>query len=223
VPKKTFFLSSTAAAGPSLDGNPVKEDDELHPVSAYGESKLLGEREALKFKEDFPLVIIRVGAVYGPRDEDFLPYFKSVKKGILLSQASQESWYHLCYIKDLINSFDLCIQKDLTSGEIINIANPHHITWDEFGKIVGEVLGKKPITIRCPLFLLKMTALVLEGAAVITNKPSNFNRDKLKAIMQTSWFTDITKAKHLLSFSPRFSLKEGLQETLKWYIDQGWL
>ncbi len=222
-PKKAFFLSSTAAAGPSLDGNPVKEDDEPHPVSAYGKSKLLGEREALKFKEDFPLIIIRVGAVYGPRDKDFLPYFKSVKKGILLSQASQESWYHLCYIKDLISSFDLCIQKDIKSGETINIADPQHITWDEFGKAAGEALGKKLLKIRCPSFLLKLAALVLEGAAAITNKPSNFNRDKLKAIKQTSWFTDITKAEQLLSFSPRFTLTQGLQETLTWYFDQGWL
>jgi nucleoside-diphosphate-sugar epimerase len=223
APKKVIFLSSTAAAGPSLDGNPVKEDDLPHPVSAYGESKLLGEKEALKFKKDFPLVIIRVGAVYGPRDEDFLPYFKSVKRGILLSQASQESWYHLCYIKDLINSFDLCIQKDLISGEIINIAHPHHLTWEEFGKISGELLEKKLLTIRCPFFLLKLAALVLEGAAAITHKPSNFNRDKLKAIMQTSWFTDTSKAERLLSFSPRFGLKEGLRETFSWYKDKGWL
>ncbi len=222
-PKKIFFLSSTAAAGPSLDGDPVKEDDEPHPVSAYGESKLLGEREVLKFKKDFPLVIIRVGAVYGPRDEDFLSYFKSIKKGILLSQSSKESWYHLCYIKDLINSFDLCIQKDLISGEIINIADPHRVTWDEFGKIAGEALGKRLLTIRVPSFFLKLAALVLEGAATITNKPSNFNRDKLKAILQTGWFTDITKAERLLSFSPHYSLKEGLQETLMWYVDQGWL
>jgi nucleoside-diphosphate-sugar epimerase len=222
-PKKVFFLSSTAAAGPSTDGKPVKEDDEPHPVTIYGKSKLLGEREALKFKDNFPLVIIRVGAVYGPRDEDFLPYFKSIKRGILLSQAAQESKYHLCYIKDLINAFDICIQKDLKSGEIINIADPHYVTWDEFGKIIGEVLGKKPWTFRCPFFLLKIAALVLEGASVLTHKPSNFNRDKLTAIMQASWFTDMTKAERLLSFSPHFSLKTGLLETLTWYLDQGWL
>jgi dihydroflavonol-4-reductase len=222
-PKKVFFLSSTAAAGPSMEGLPVKEDDEPHPVTDYGKSKLLGEREALQFKEDFPLVIIRVGAVYGPRDEDFLSYFKSIKKGILLSQASQESWYHLCYVKDLIGSFDLCISKDLISGEIINIANPQHITWDEFGKIAGEILGKKQLTIRCPAFLLKAAALVWEGAAAITNKPSTFNRDKLKAIMQTNWFADTKKAEQLLSFLPKYSLRSGLQETLDWYIDQGWL
>jgi nucleoside-diphosphate-sugar epimerase len=221
--KKAFFLSSTAAAGPSLDGVPVKEEDEAHPVTDYGRSKLMGEKEALKFKEDFPLVILRVGAVYGPRDEDFLPYFKSVKKGILLSQAAQESLYHLCYIEDLIYAFDLCIQKDLKSGTILNIADPNHITWDEFGKVIGEVLGKKPLTIRCPNFLLKTAALVWEGASAITKKPSSFNRDKLKAIMQTSWLTDTAKAEKLLSFSPRFSLREGLQETLTWYIDRGWL
>ena len=222
-PKKIFFLSSTAAAGPSLDGNPVKENDAPHPVTAYGESKLFGEKEALEFKDVFPLVIIRVGAVYGPRDEDFLSYFKTIKKGILLSLASQERWYCLCYIKDLIYSFDLCIQKPIKSGEIINIADPQHVTWDEFGRIAGEVLGKKLLTVKCPLFLLKAAALVWEGAAALTNKPSTFNRDKLKAIGQTSWFTEIKKAERLLSFSPRFNLRAGLQETLKWYIDQGWL
>jgi dihydroflavonol-4-reductase len=222
-PKKIFFLSSTAAAGPSPDGNPVTEEDEPHPVTAYGQSKLYGEREALKFKEDFPLVILRVGAVYGPRDEDFLSYFKSIKKGILLSQASQVSRYHLCYIKDLIYSIDLCIQRELKSGEIINIADPQHITWDEFGRVAGEVFGKKLMTIRCPLFLLRIAALVWEGAASLMNKPSTFNRDKLKAIMQTSWFAETKKAEQLLSFSPRFSLKEGLKETLTWYIDHGWL
>ncbi len=222
-PKKIFFLSSTAAAGPSLDGNPVTEEDEPHPVTAYGQSKLYGEREALRFKKDFPLIILRVGAVYGPRDEDFLSYFKSIKKGILLSQASRASRYHLCYIKDLIYSFDLCIQREIKSGEIINIADPQHITWDEFGMTAGEVLGKKLMTIRCPLFLLRIAALVWEGAASLTNKPSTFNRDKLKAIMQTSWFAETKKAEQLLSFSPCFSLKEGLKETLTWYIDHGWL
>lgn len=222
-PKKIFFLSSTAAGGPSLDGSPVKEDDESHPVSAYGESKLMGEKEVLRFKKDFPVVIFRVGAVYGPRDEDFLPYFKSIKRGILLSQASQQSAYHLCYIEDLIRAFDLAIQKDLSSGEIINIADPNPLTWDEFGKAIGRILKKKALTIRCPPFLLKTAAVILEGASAVTNSPSVLNRDKLKAILQSSWLTDTRKAQHLLSFSPQIDLEEGLRETISWYKEQGWL
>ncbi len=222
-PKKILYLSTLAASGPSRDQKPIKEDDRPDPINPYGESKLLGEREALKFKSDYPLVIIRVGAVYGPRDKDFLPYFKFIKKGILPSLASKQRRLSLCYVKDLIRAFDLCLQKNIESGETFNIADPRPYSWDEFGREAGKVLGKKLFTVKIPLFLLYLMAFISEGTAKLRKKTSVLDQRRLKEMKQPAWIADTRKAENLLAYSPTTSLRDGLQETLNWYIDQGWL
>ena len=52
------------------------------PVSDYGRSKLLAEHEALRFRDRFPVVILRPSAVYGPRDTDVLELFQSLDVGL---------------------------------------------------------------------------------------------------------------------------------------------
>jgi dihydroflavonol-4-reductase len=222
-PKKILYLSTLAASGPSSDKKPIKEDDKPRPINPYGKSKLLGEREALNFKNDFPLIILRVGAVYGPRDKDFLPYLKFIKKGILPSLASRQRWLSLCYVKDLIQAFDLCLQKNIESGEIFNIADPQPYAWDEFGREAGKVLGKKLFTVKVPLLLLYPIALISEGAARLRKKTSVLDRRRLKEMKQPAWVADTKKAENLLAYSPTTCLRDGLQETLTWYINQGWL
>ncbi len=51
--QKFLFISSLAAAGPS-SGDPLTEDEEPRPVSAYGESKLAAERAVLEFGRTRP-------------------------------------------------------------------------------------------------------------------------------------------------------------------------
>jgi dihydroflavonol-4-reductase len=222
-PKNVIYLSSMAASGPSPDGNPVKEDGPSHPFNPYGESKLLGEKEALRYKDEFPLVILRVGAVFGSRDTDFLSYFKFIKSGILPLIGSRQNYYSLCYVKDLMKAFDLCLQKNLESGEIINIADPKPYTWEELGREAGKILRKKLFAVKIPVFLLYFIAVISEGTNWLMKKPNLFDRRKLKELKQTGWLADTRKAEKLLSFSPHYGLREALQETLDWYIDKGWL
>jgi dihydroflavonol-4-reductase len=221
--KKGIYLSSIAASGPSRNGNPVREDDNPHPFNPYGESKLLGEREALRFKKEFPLVILRVGPVFGPRDKDFLSYFKFIRSGILPLIGNHQNLYSLCYIKDLIYGFDLCLQKDLESGEIINIADPRPCTWEELGREAGKILGKRLFSVKIPGFLLYFSAVISEGANNFMKNPNVFDRRKLKELKQPGWVVDTRKAQRLLSFSARYSLPEALKETLDWYVDREWL
>ncbi|MGD0783391.1 MAG: NAD(P)-dependent oxidoreductase, partial [Candidatus Aminicenantales bacterium] len=72
---RIIHVSSLAAAGPSDMPAGRTEEDPPAPVSPYGLSKLAGEGEALARKDRFPLAVIRVGAVFGPRDSDFLKFF----------------------------------------------------------------------------------------------------------------------------------------------------
>ena len=75
--KRFVYLSSLAAAGPSCDGTPAKEAGEPKPVSAYGRSKLEGERIVMRHKNTIPVTVIRPPAVYGPRDKDFYIFSNS--------------------------------------------------------------------------------------------------------------------------------------------------
>ncbi|MFB0565821.1 MAG: NAD-dependent epimerase/dehydratase family protein [Candidatus Aminicenantaceae bacterium] len=222
-PDKFIYLSSLAAAGPSLEGKSVTENDTPHPITPYGRSKLKGEEEALKNKDIFPVVILRAGAVFGPRDRDFLRYFKFARKGILPTLRSSERLLSLCYVKDFVSACYLCTQKELDSGEIINIADPQPYHWDEMGKAAGKALGKKLREIAVPLPIMYLYALIAELAGKITRKPSIFNRDKFKEGKQPGWVADVRKAEKKLTFRTQYSLEDAIKETIQWYIKNHWL
>lgn len=223
LPKKIICLSSLAAVGPSFDGKPVQESDVPHPITPYGKSKLRGEAEALKFKEVYPIVILRAPAVFGPRDKDFLQYFKWIKRGTLPAIGSKQRYMSLCYVKDLIRAFYLCSQKELESGEIFNIGDQNPCSYDEFGELAGQAIGKKLKKVKIPIPIGYLVALIADIAGRINKKPSILNLGKFKQMRQRAWIADMKKAKEKLSFQPQYSLQDAIQETLNWYLKHNWL
>ena len=223
LPKKIICLSSLAAVGPSFDGKPVQESDVPHPITPYGKSKLRGEAEALKFKEVYPIVILRAPAVFGPRDKDFLQYFKWIKRGALPAIGSKQRYMSLCYVKDLIRALYLCSQKELESGEIFNIGDQNPCSYDEFGELAGQAMGKKLKKVKIPIPIGYLVALIADIAGRINKKPSILNLGKFKQMRQRAWIADMKKAKEKLSFQPQYSLQDAIQETLNWYLKHNWL
>ncbi len=222
-PKKIIYLSSLAAVGPSFDEKPVQESDVPHPITPYGKSKLMGEIEALKFREVYPIVILRAPAVIGPRDKDFLNYFKWIKKGALPAIGSKQRYMSVCYVKDLIRAHYLCSQKEIENGEIFNIGDPNPCSYDEFGELAGQAMGKKLKKVKIPIPIGFFVALIADIAGRISKKPSILNLDKFKQMKQRSWIADMGKAREKLSFQPQYSLQEAIQETLDWYFKHNWL
>jgi len=223
LPKKIICLSSLAAVGPSSDGKPVQESDVPHPITPYGKSKLWGETEALKFKEVYPIVILRAPAIFGPRDKDFLQYFKWIKRGALPAIGSKQRYMSLCYVKDLISALYLCSQKELESGEIFNIGDQNPYSYDEFGELAGKAMGKKLKKVRIPIPIGYLVALIADITGRIKKKPSILNLGKFKQMRQRGWIADMKKAKEKLSFQPQYSLQDAIQETLNWYLKHNWL
>lgn len=222
-PEKIIYLSTLAAAGPSIDGIAVKEEDIPHPITPYGKSKLKGEEEALKHKDNFSVVIVRVGAVYGPRDKDFLRYFSLIKRGILPSVPPSQRIISFCYVKDLAKALYLCSQKKLESGVIVNIADPKPFSWEEMGEAAGRFMKRKLKKITLPLPIMYISALLYEATGILTRKPSIFNRQKFKEIKQKGWVADVKKAEEKLTFRTEYSLEKAINETIQWYIEHNWL
>jgi nucleoside-diphosphate-sugar epimerase len=222
-PQRVVFLSSLSAVGPSLNCSPVKETSPPHPITPYGLSKLKGEQEALKFKDVFPTIILRAPAVFGPRDRDFLQYFRLIKRRILPILCGKRRLLSLCYVKDLARAIDLIIQQDTASGEVFNIADPKPYGWDEFGKTAGNVMGKSLISLKIPDFLLSLVSVFSQAAITVTQKTILLNPYKIKEMKEKCWIADVTKAQEKLAFSPQYTLGKALQETIDWYIQHKWL
>jgi dihydroflavonol-4-reductase len=223
LPKKIICLSSLAAVGPSFDGRPVQESDIPHPITPYGKSKLMAEVEALKFKEVYPIVILRAPGVIGPRDKDFLRYFKWIKKGALPAIGSRQRYMSVCYVKDLVRALYVCSQKELESGEIFNIGDPVPCSYDEFGELAGKALGKKLKKVKIPIPIGYLVALIADVAGNISRKSSILSLDKFKQMRQRGWIADMRKAREELSFETQYSLQEAIHETLNWYLKHNWL
>lgn len=219
---KIILLSSQAAGGPSLDGRPVKESDPPRPVTAYGWSKLRSEQEALRLRDEFPITIVRTCSVYGPRDRDFLTFFKLVARGLIIG-LREEKMASLIYVKDLVEALVLCVGTPFPSGEILNIADVRPYTFDELGEAVAAALDKSCRKVKLPNGALYLLSLLCEAGYRLTRKPGAFNRDKYRDISQPGWLMDVGKATERLGFRPRYSLERAIRETISWYVAEGWL
>ncbi len=103
--KKMVILSSLAAAGPS-NGEPLKEDQKMNPVSSYGKSKKQMEEMIHDLADnDMSITILRPPAVYGPREDQIFTLFKMMSKGIAPIVGDGENpKLSLLYVQDLVQA-----------------------------------------------------------------------------------------------------------------------
>ena len=223
--KRFLLVSSQTAVGPSesLD-NPVNENSPLHPITAYGRSKKAAEDEVQKYKDKFPITIVRPPAVYGPRDIGVYDIFKVVNKGLITLIGFQKKYI------SLINSWDLCdgiimaAESDNTIGKAYFISSKRFYSWEEVMAIIKKELGKNhAFTLKIPHFLVLGIAGISEFFGKFSKKPPIFNFDKGRDFIQQYWTCSIENAEKDFAYSPKVSLEDGIRETIKWYKDNSWL
>lgn len=224
VPKSFVFMSTLGAIGVGDEVNylPMECNRTPNPNTAYGKSKLLAEN-FLKSIPNFPYVILRPTGVYGPNDKDYLILIKAVNKGINVGAGFKKQLLSFIYIDDLVDIVYSCIEKDVVQKEYY-VSDGCGYTDDEFNKIVQQALQKKRVVrLKIPLFIVKAAAYVSEKFGEIMNKPLTFNTDKYKIMKQRNWMCDISPLEKDIDFKPNYYLKEGVEETVAWYKDKGWL
>jgi nucleoside-diphosphate-sugar epimerase len=215
--KRFIYLSSLAAAGPSINGNPVPEDASPSPVSDYGRSKLEGERAVLKYKDLMPVTILRPPAVYGPRDKDMLVLFKMIKKGFFFDLG--KCYYSLLYVDDLVQGIISCAENKKAEGNVYFLSDTKFYTGEEIAIEISSALNVKAAPLRVPKFVMPFFAFVSEKI----NKQGIINRDRIKDFRHSHWICNSRKVREEIGFIPKVGLKEGIKWTVDWYRIHRWL
>jgi len=211
---KMVFISSLAAVGPAMDlAGVITEQSNPRPVTAYGKSKLLAEIELSKI--NIPLIILRPTAIYGPRDKDIFIMLKTVSRGFDPYMGKFLQQLSFVYAGDVS---DVAVQALFVDKEgVYNISDGNSYKRYEFADITKKILNKKAVRFHIPMPLVKLLAYFLETTSRWLNKPAVINREKLYELTASNWFCDISKARKDLNFNPKFSLTEGLKDSIAWY------
>lgn len=176
----------------------LKESDVKTPYDAdnmYGWAKLMGELTLQKYYKEYGLqsAIGRFFTVYGEYASESHAVMASIAKAFI-KQDPYQIWgdgtqiRNWTYVDDIVNGM-LLATEHVHDATGVNIGTDEKITVDQMTKSIFNLTNFHPKKIK-----------YLEMPTGPLNRVSN-----------------ITKAKKLLNWSPKYTFQQGLKRTIDWY------
>jgi nucleoside-diphosphate-sugar epimerase len=219
-----FVHCSTVGVLGNIKNPPADEASPYAPHDVYQQSKLEGEKLAMAFHQQhgLPVSVIRPAAIYGPGDMRFLKLFRAIEKGVFLMIGKGENFYHLVYIKDLVDGIILAGERKEAIGEVFIIGGDRPIQIKELVHEIATVLCRSISRLRVPV------APVLLAAYGIQKSFSLFGLEPPLYPRRLDFFTSsrafsIEKARRILGYEPKMALNTGLSLTAEWYKEKNYL
>lgn len=178
---------------------PTEDDAKEYPSSIYAITKKSQQDMALLNASlySFPTVILRGFNVYGPRQSLSNPYtgvsaifisrLKNGREAVCYEDGSQSRDF--VSVHDVVRAFILALEKDEANSNVINVGSGKATSIKEIATIIGKALGKEE--------LVKVSG--------------EYRKNDTKHC-----YANISKAKRLLGWEPKISLKDGFEELIKW-------
>ncbi|MBX3182919.1 MAG: NAD(P)-dependent oxidoreductase [Polyangiaceae bacterium] len=222
--QRFVLVSSLAAVGPSEDGSPVDPDHAPGPVTHYGRSKLAAERAVLTKKDELPITIIRPPAIYGPRDQEILAFYKAVNARVLPYMGTTENRLSMVYGADAAAACILAVTKDTPSGRAYFVEDGHAHRFSEMIEAVEQALGKRAwLRFPLPRPVVATAAVASELYGKLSGKAVMLTRDKLNELFAPNWVCSAETTRAELGWEPEMSFEQGARVTAEWYRSAGWL
>lgn len=219
-----FVYCSTQGVHGDVKEPPASEESPIAPADYYQFSKYEGERVAHEFiAQGLNVTILRPTAIYGPGDPGrWLMLFKRTAHGRFLMFGDGRTAYHPLYIDNLVDAFELAMEREEARGQTYLIGDDEYYTLNEIVRLVGEAQNLDVSVIYVPFWPLYLAAVLCEAVcAPLRVSPPLFRR-------RVDWFRqvrafDVSKAQRELGYRSRIDLREGLARTAAWYKAHGYL
>jgi len=190
-------------------------------MDGYTQSKVEAEELALRFCRDFdvPVVVLRPGFIYGPRDRTVLPkLIESLRRGEVRYIGRGKKALNTIYVGNLVDAVFLAIENERAVGRIFNLTDGEFVSKKRFIDAVADGMGLPRPSRSVPLWVARVLAWGMERQARKNkaSKPPPLTQARLKFLGLNLDYS-IENARKDLGYDPRFSFDQGIEDTLAWY------
>ncbi|SDY33101.1 NAD-dependent epimerase/dehydratase family protein [Halopenitus persicus] len=172
---------------------------------AYGWAKLMGERSLQAFHDQHGVDAssVRIFTAYGPRENETHAIVALIAKAFAGQDPYQiwgdgEQTRNFTYVDDIVSALVLANEK-ITDATPVNAGIREYISINDVAEAIFEYMDWEP-----------------EEINHMTDKPVGVRHRA----------ADTTRAEELLGWEPKYSLDDGMAETIDWYVenrDEGYI
>ena len=196
---KRFVYASSSSVYGDTKTLPKHEGLVPKPISPYAVSKMAAERYCLVFHEVYGLktVCLRYFNVYGPRQiygpysgviSIFINRLLNDEPPIIYGDGKQTRDF--THVQNIVQASLLALNKKDAVGEVFNVATGVATSINELAAMLQGIMDKTCLK-----------------TVHNSPRPGDIRHS----------YADITKAKKVLGYDPKFSLREGLAQLVEWY------
>jgi nucleoside-diphosphate-sugar epimerase len=190
-------------------------------ADGYTQSKVESEQLALKYYQDFgvPVVVLRPGFVYGPRDRTTMPrIIDNLRNHQIRYPGGGQGAMNTIFVRNFVQAVFLVLENAEAVGQVYNLTDGEFISKRRFIESIADALGLDRPTGAPPLWLAKVVTWFSEKRARMrgAREAPRFTFAKLKFMGYNLDFS-IEKARRELGYQPRVSFHDGMGETMAYY------
>ncbi|NPA37922.1 MAG: NAD-dependent epimerase/dehydratase family protein [Chlorobi bacterium] len=187
IPDMFVFISSVAVYGLE-SGENINEDAELKAEDPYGDSKIMAEKEVLKWGNEngVRVTILRLPLLIGKNAPGNLgAMISAIKKGRFAIIGKGVTRRSMVFAGDVAGF----IPQIAETGGIYNLTDGYHPSYKELAKAIGNKLGKRSLLI-IPDVLAVLMARFSDVLQIILRRELPFNSRRLKKLTSSLTFND---------------------------------
>lgn len=197
-----FIQTSTSEVYGTARYAPIDEGHPLQGQSPYSASKIGADKisEAFHLSFGVPVTTVRPFNTFGPRQSAraVIPtIIGQCLAGAKIELGALAPTRDFTYVGDTVAGFLAVADAAETIGETINLGVGNEISIGDLAKLIAQLFGKN-------------MSIVQQDARL---RPSGSEVERL--------CSDNSKARRLVKWEPKTSLRDGLQETIAWFKDHG--
>ena len=197
-----LIVTSTSEVYGTAQYVPIDEKHPKQPQSPYSATKIGADAIALSFHNAFklPVVVARPFNTYGPRQSAraIIPtIITQIANGVReIKVGDLTPTRDFNYVKDTCAGFIALAKAEGVEGQEINICSSSEISMKDTLEMIAELMEADVTWVTDPARI----------------RPRNSEVFRL--------YGDNTKITHLTDWRSRYSLKDGLRETIDWFSNQ---
>lgn len=211
--KHFIFASSVAVYGEDSE-EILDETSPVNPQTPYAASKLKAE-EYIRTNHGniIKYTIIRPTTVYGKYDRGNINRLVNIaKKGVVPVVGDGNNRKSFVYVENLVEGILKTIFNEKAYNETFILSDAEPYTVNQVIKTIGSILNKKIIILHLPIAFISTLLNILNFALILFGKKNTLSTSSVKKLATNNIF-DISKAKIVLKYDPKYSLSEGLKRT----------